>query len=63
MYVYETPIRADFALIKAELGDRWGNHPIANQRNFDPLMAMAATVAIASVHEVVPLEIFIPSRS
>src|SRR5437773_5674858 len=25
MYVFETPIHADFALIKAERGDRWGN--------------------------------------
>lgn len=56
MYVYETPIRGDFALIKAELGDRWGNLTFRKSaRNFGPLMAMAATTAIASVHEVVPL--------
>lgn len=56
MYVYESPIRADFALIKAELGDRWGNLTYRKSaRNFGPLMAMAATVTIASVHEVVPL--------
>lgn len=56
MYVYETPIRADFALIKAELGDRWGNLTYRkSSRNFGPLMAMAATTAIASVHEIVPL--------
>lgn len=56
MHVYETPLRADFALIKAELGDRWGNLTFRKSaRNFGPLMAMAATVAIASVHEVVPL--------
>ena len=56
MYVYETPIRADFALVKAELGDRWGNLTYRKSaRNFGPLMVMAATTAIASVHEVVPL--------
>lgn len=56
MYVFETPLRADFALIKAELGDRWGNLTYRKSaRNFGPVMAMAATVAIASVHEVVPL--------
>lgn len=56
MYVYETPIRADFALVKAELGDRWGNLTYRKSaRNFGPLMVMAATTAVASVHEVVPL--------
>jgi 3-oxoadipate CoA-transferase alpha subunit len=56
MYVYETPIRADFALVKAEIGDRWGNLTYRKSaRNFGPLMVMAATTAVASVHEVVPL--------
>jgi len=56
MHVFETPLRADFALIKAELGDRWGNLTYRKStRNFGPLMAMAATTTIASVHEVVPL--------
>lgn len=56
MYVYERPIRADFALVKAELGDRWGNLTYRKSaRNFGPLMVMAATTAVASVHEVVPL--------
>lgn len=56
MYVYETPIHADFALVKAERGDRWGNLTYnKSARNFGPLMAMAAKVAVASVHEVVAL--------
>lgn len=56
MYVFETPIKADFALVKAEQGDRWGNLVYSKSaRNFGPLMAMAATVAVASVHDVVAL--------
>jgi 3-oxoadipate CoA-transferase alpha subunit len=56
MYVFETPIHADFALIKAELGDRWGNLTYRKTaRNFGPIMAMAAKTTVASVHEIVPL--------
>ena len=56
MYVFESPIHADFALIKAEQGDRWGNLTYRKTaRNFGPIMAMAATVSIASVHEVAEL--------
>ena len=61
MYVYETPIRADFALIKAEQGDRWGNLTFnKSARNFGPVMAMAATTSVASVHEVVALGVLDP---
>jgi len=56
MQVLEHPIHADFALIKAERGDRWGNLTYRKTaRNFGPIMAMAAKVTVASVHEVVPL--------
>ena len=56
MYVFETPLHADFALIKAERGDRWGNLVYRKTaRNFGPIMAMAAKTTVASVHEVVPL--------
>jgi 3-oxoadipate CoA-transferase alpha subunit len=55
-YVLEYPIHADYALIKAEKGDRWGNLTYRKTaRNFGPIMAAAARVTIASVHEVVPL--------
>lgn len=54
--VFETPIHADVALIKAERGDRWGNLTYRmTARNFGPVMAMAAKRTIASVHEIVPL--------
>jgi 3-oxoadipate CoA-transferase alpha subunit len=55
-YVLELPIRADFALIKAYKGDRWGNLVYRKTaRNFGPIMAMAARTTIAQVAEVVPL--------
>ena len=55
-YVLETPIRADFALIKAERGDRWGNLVYRKTaRNFGPIMATAAEVTVATVHEVAEL--------
>jgi 3-oxoadipate CoA-transferase, alpha subunit len=55
-YVLESPIHADFALIKAEYGDRWGNLTYRmTARNFGPVMATAARVTVATVHEVVEL--------
>ncbi|CDG81477.1 3-oxoacid CoA-transferase subunit A [Janthinobacterium agaricidamnosum] len=56
MYVLEAPIHADFALIKAERGDRWGNLTYRKTaRNFGPIMASAAKVTIASVHDIAEL--------
>ncbi|HJV00511.1 MAG TPA: 3-oxoacid CoA-transferase subunit A [Burkholderiaceae bacterium] len=56
MYVLESPIHADFALIKALRGDRWGNLVYRKTaRNFGPIMAMAAKTTIAQVHQVVAL--------
>jgi len=56
MYVLESPIHADFALIKSERGDRWGNLTYRmTARNFGPVMAMAARCTVATVHEVVAL--------
>ena len=56
MYVLEAPIHADYAFIKAERGDRWGNLTYRmTARNFGPVMAMAARTTIATVHEIVPL--------
>ena len=52
--VFETPLHADLALIKAERGDRFGNLTYRmTARNFGPIMAMAAKCTVASVHEVV----------
>ena len=56
MYVLESPIHAELALIKAERGDRWGNLTYRKAaRNFGPIMAMAAQQTVASVHEIVAL--------
>ena len=55
-YVLESPIHADFALIKAQRGDRWGNLVYRKAaRNFGPVMAMAAKCTIAQVSEVAAL--------
>src|SRR6202162_5218868 len=55
-YVLEYPIAADFALIKAQRGDRWGNLVYRKTaRNFGPIMAAAARCTIAQVREIVNL--------
>jgi 3-oxoadipate CoA-transferase, alpha subunit len=55
-YVLELPIHADFALIKAHRGDRWGNLVYRKTaRNFGPIMATAAKCTIVQVSEIVPL--------
>ena len=55
-YVLETAIRADVALIRAHRADDLGNLVyFKTARNFNPLMAMAATMTIAEVDETVPL--------
>ncbi len=55
-YVFEEPIHGDVALIKAERGDRWGNLVYRKAaRNFGPVMATAAKLTVASVHEIVEL--------
>ena len=54
--VLESPLHADYALIKAERGDRWGNLVFRKAaRNFGPVMAMGAKMTVASVHEIVEL--------
>jgi 3-oxoacid CoA-transferase subunit A len=53
-YVMERALRADFALLKAWKGDRWGNLVYRKTaRNFNPMMATAARVTIAEVENLV----------
>lgn len=54
-YFLVPPLRANVALVRAEVADEYGNlvHRLA-QRNFNPLMAMAADITIAEVDRVVP---------
>jgi 3-oxoadipate CoA-transferase, alpha subunit len=55
-YVLEYPIRADFALIKAQRADRWGNLTYRKTaRNFGPIMASAARCTVAQVSELADL--------
>ncbi|WP_173922272.1 3-oxoacid CoA-transferase subunit A [Agromyces sp. Marseille-P2726] len=55
-YVLEYPIKADFALVSALQGDRWGNLVYRETaRNFGPIMATAAASTIAQVDEIVEL--------
>ncbi|GGL89408.1 3-oxoacid CoA-transferase subunit A [Glutamicibacter protophormiae] len=55
-YVLESPIHADFALIKALRADTHGNLVYRKTaRNFGPIMATAAAQAIVQVDEVVPV--------
>lgn len=55
-YVRERWLKADFALVKGEFGDRHGNltYRLA-ARNFNPLMCMAAEHSIAQVRQIVEL--------
>ncbi|MDX3904214.1 MAG: 3-oxoacid CoA-transferase subunit A [Pigmentiphaga sp.] len=55
-YVLEYPIHGDVALISAYKGDRWGNLVYRKTaRNFGPIMATAARMTVAQVHETVEL--------
>ncbi len=60
-FVLEHALTADFALVKAERGDRYGNlvyNKVA--RNFGPVMCMAARTTIAQVRELVPAGVLDP---
>ncbi|MGH8704810.1 MAG: 3-oxoacid CoA-transferase subunit A [Burkholderiales bacterium] len=55
-YVLEYPIHADYALIKADRADRWGNLVYRKTaRNFGPVMAAAARCTVVQVREIVEL--------
>ncbi|SQC14214.1 acetyl-CoA:acetoacetyl-CoA transferase alpha subunit [Klebsiella pneumoniae] len=63
-YVLEYPIKADFALIKAHQGDRWGNLVYRKAaRNFGPIMATAAKTTIVEVSQLVALGDLDPKTS
>ena len=55
-YILEQPLHGDVALVRAHLGDRWGNLTYRwAARNFGPVMCMAAKYSIAQVNRVVGL--------
>lgn len=56
LYVFEKPLPGDFALIKADRADRWGNLVYRKSaRNFNPVMAMAGKITAVQVNELVEL--------
>ncbi len=61
-YVFEPPLPADYALVKALRGDRWGNLTYRSAgRNFNTTMATAATMTIAEVESLAELGDLDPS--
>ena len=56
LHVLEKPLKGDVALIRGLKGDRWGNLVYRKSaRNFNPVMAAAASLTVAQVSEVVEL--------
>ena len=56
MYLLESWLKADFAIVKAWKGDAHGNLVYkATARNFNPMMATAGKITIAEVEELVPV--------
>lgn len=56
LYLMETALTADFALVKAWKGDTAGNLIFkGTARNFNPMMATAGKITIAEVEELVPV--------
>ena len=63
MYWTHSPLKADFALIRATAADTLGNLVYTGtQRNWNPIMAMAALVTVAEVDELVPKGELDPER-
>jgi 3-oxoacid CoA-transferase subunit A len=55
-YVLESPLKADFAIIRAWKADQWGNLVFnKTARNFSPMMCMAANVTIVEAEHIVPV--------
>jgi 3-oxoacid CoA-transferase subunit A len=68
LHVLETPLKADFAIIRAWKADTWGNLVFnKTARNFSPLMCMAAKVTIVEAEHIVqpgeldPDQVHVPS--
>ena len=62
-YLLETPLRADFALVQAFLCDYLGNLTyVLTARNFNPVIAMAATTVIVEAEHIVPVGLIPPDH-
>ena len=62
-YLLEVPLRADFALVQAFLADYLGNLTYAlTARNFNPVIAMAASTVIVDAEHIVPVGMISPDQ-
>ncbi|MFL5418716.1 MAG: CoA transferase subunit A, partial [Myxococcales bacterium] len=66
--IFEKPLRADYAIVHAWKGDKWGNLVFRKtSRNFSPMMCTAARITIAEVEHLVevgelePDQVHVPS--
>jgi 3-oxoacid CoA-transferase subunit A len=60
-YLLERPLRADLAIVRAAITDRFGNLRFyRTARNFNPLMATAAKVTVVEADHVVPKGVIDP---
>jgi acetate CoA/acetoacetate CoA-transferase alpha subunit len=63
MFLVETALRAQFALVHAFLADYLGNLSYAlTARNFNPIMAMAAETVIVTAEHIVPVGVIAPDH-
>ena len=54
--IFEKPLKADYAIVRAWKGDKWGNLVFRKTaRNFSPMMCTAARITIAEVENLVEL--------
>ncbi|MFZ3351729.1 MAG: 3-oxoacid CoA-transferase subunit A [Xanthobacteraceae bacterium] len=62
-YILEEALHGDVALVEAWQADRWGNLTyISSARNFNPVMATAATLTIAQTQHIVDLGALDPEK-
>ena len=66
--IFEKPLKADYAIVRAWKGDKWGNLVFRKTaRNFNPMMCTAARITIAEVEnlvevgEIEPDQVHVPS--
>jgi acetate CoA/acetoacetate CoA-transferase alpha subunit len=62
-YLVEVALRADFALVQAFIADYLGNLGYAlTSRNFNPVIAMAASTVIVCADNIVPIGVLSPDH-
>jgi len=60
-YLLETALRADFALVHAMMADYFGNlRYVLTARNFNPVIALAAGICIATAEHILPVGVIPP---